>query len=152
MIKIQNTQSNLQRKIINTMMHSGKKTTSEKILLKSVKRVQKQSVKNFKQQLKSALINTTPTFKVNEQIVKRGKRKSVKVVPSFISGDTLRLTSALKLLKTSAVKSRKSQPFYVSLVDEILSASISKSMAVDKKAEIQSQVLLNKRYLSKFRW
>jgi len=152
MIKIQNTQSNLQRKIINTMMHSGKKTTSEKILLKSVKRVQKQSVKNFKQLLKSALINTTPTFKVNEQIVKRGKRKSVKVVPSFISGDTLRLTSALKLLKTSAVKSRKSQPFYVSLVDEILSASISKSMAVDKKAEIQSQVLLNKRYLSKFRW
>ncbi len=71
MIKLSQTGKsfNLKTKIINTLMISGKKNTGEKILLKFAKRLQKSSKKNFKSLVQLAIINSTPTFKLNEQIV-----------------------------------------------------------------------------------
>src|SRR5210317_1062749 len=88
----------LKKKIINTLMKSGKKTTGEKILLKSLKSLQKSTDKNFKTLLHSAIVNSASAFKVNEQAVKKGKRKAIKSIPSFIISDSLRITTALKLL------------------------------------------------------
>jgi ribosomal protein S7 len=99
-----------------------------------------------------AIINTTSTFKLNEQIVKKGKRKVIRITPSFITSDSLRLTTSLKLLRNAASKNQKAGHFYEKLANEILASFIQKSQAVDKKNEIQKQILINKRYLSKFRW
>ena len=71
--------SHLKNKIVNTLMKSGKKTTGEKILLKSLKSLQKSTDKNFKTLLHSAVVNSTSAFKINEQAVKKGKRKSNKL-------------------------------------------------------------------------
>lgn len=143
---------NLKAKLGNTLMVSGKKNTGEKILLKFAKRLQKSTDKNFKNLVQLAIINTTSTFKLNEQVVKKGKRKAVRVTPSFIISDSLRLTTALKFLRDAASKSQKAAYFYEKLTNEILSSFILKSQAVDKKNDIQKQILINKRYLSKFRW
>jgi ribosomal protein S7 len=143
---------NLRTKIINILMKNGKKNTGEKSLLKFAKRLQKSSDKHFKNLVQVAIINTTPTFKINEQIVKRGKRKTVRSTPSFITSNSLRIMNALKLFKRAVEKNKNSNQFYENFVNEVLSAASSRGQSVDKKTELQKQVVANKRYLSNFRW
>lgn len=142
----------LKNKIVNTLMKNGKKTTGEKILLKSFKSLQKSTDKNFKTLFHSAIINSTFAFKVNEQSVKKGKRKAIKIIPSFIISDSLRITTALKSLAKISVKAKSSDFLYKKLTTEILSSSALKGQSIDQKTEIQKQIIANKRYLSKFRW
>ncbi|MBE0439306.1 MAG: hypothetical protein IBX57_05955 [Gammaproteobacteria bacterium] len=143
---------NLRTKIVNILMTSGKKTTGEKILLKFAKKLQKSNSKHFKKILQLAVINTTPTFKLNEQVVKRGKRKVTRSTPSFITSDSLRVMTSLKSIKQSVLKSKNAKHFYDNLVNEVIMSSNFKGQSVDKKTELQKQILANKRYLSNFRW
>lgn len=142
----------LRNKIINVLMRNGKKHTSEKILLKSSKLLQKSSKKPFRNLVQLAVINTTSAFKLNEQVMKKGKRKSTKVTPSFIVKDSLRIMTALKYIKTTVYKNKSSINFHKSLVKEILASSSLKGQSVEQKIKLQTQILLNKRYLSKFKW
>lgn len=144
--------SNLKTKIVNILMTNGKKTTGEKILLKFAKKLQKSSTKHFKKIVQLAVTNTTPTFKLNEQVVKKGKRKAVRSTPSFITSDSLRVMTSLKLIKQSVSKSKNAKYFYEGLVNEVIMSSNSKGQSVDRKTELQKQILANKRYLSNFRW
>ena len=147
-----NKTSPLKSKIVNTLMKNGRKITGEKILLKSLKSLQKLTDKSFKVLLHSAIVNSASAFKVNEQAVKKGKRKAIKNIPSFIINDSLRITTALKLLTRISTKNKNSNFLYKKLVSEILSSSALKSQSIDRKNEIQRQILVNRRYLSKFRW
>jgi ribosomal protein S7 len=142
----------LKTKIVNTLMISGKKKTGEKVLLKFAKLLQKSTNKNFKSLVQLAIVNSTPTFKLNEQVLKKGKRKAIKSTPSFITNDSLRIMTSLKFIKSAVAKNKSSVYFYESLVNEIMASSALKSQAVDTKNELQKQILINKRYLSKFRW
>src|SRR6056300_340847 len=144
--------TNLKTKIVNSFMINGEKKTSEKILLKSLKSLQKSTKKNYKEVLHLFIVNSTSTFKVNEQVVKKGKRKVTKSTPSFILNDSLRISTSLKSTKNVLKRSKQSNSFYSRLSDEILSSSELKGQVVEKKNELQKQILLNKRYLSKFRW
>jgi len=139
-------------KIVNVFMKNGKKHTCEKILLKSSKLLQKSSKKNFQNLVQLAVINTTSAFKLNEQVMKKGKRKSKKVTPSFIIKDSLRIMTALKFIKNTVQKNKRSTNFYKNLANEILVSSSLKSQSIDQKTKLQTQILLNKRYLSKFKW
>lgn len=142
----------LRNKIINVLMRNGKKHTGEKILLKSSKLLQKSSKKPFRNLVQLAVINTTSAFKLNEQVMKKGKRKSTKVTPSFIVKDSLRIMTALKYIKITVYKNKSSINFHKSLVKEILASSSLKGQSVEQKTKLQTQILLNKRYLSKFKW
>jgi ribosomal protein S7 len=139
-------------KIVNVFMKNGKKHTSEKILLKSSKLIQKSSRKNFKNLAQLAIINTTSAFKLNEQVMKKGKRKSTKVTPSFIINDSLRVMTALKFIKNTVQKKKNSISSCKNLSNEILASSLLKSQSIEQKTKLQTQILLNKRYLSKFKW
>jgi len=139
-------------KIINVFMKNGKKHTGEKILLKSSKLLQKSSKKNFQNLVQLGIINTTSAFKLNEQIMKKGKRKSKKITPSFIIKDSLRVMTALKFIKNTVQKKKNSANLYENLANEILASSSLKSQSIEQKTKLQTQILLNKRYLSKFKW
>ena len=143
---------NLKIKMGNTLLVSGRKKTGEKILLKFAKRLQKSTNKNTKNIIQHAIINVTPTFKLNEQVVKKGKRKAVRVSPSFLVNDSLRLMTSLKSIKRAATKNQKPVQFYEKLVNEFISSFEMKGSAIDAKNELQKQIVFNKRYLSKFRW
>jgi ribosomal protein S7 len=78
-----NNTLHLKNKIVNTLMKSGKKKTGEKILLKFLKSLQKSTDKNCKVLLQSAIINSTPAFKLTEQSIKKGKRKAKKKYSIF---------------------------------------------------------------------
>ena len=84
--------------------------------------------------------------------MKKGKRKSTKVTPSFIVKDSLRIMTALKYIKITVYKNKSSINFHKSLVKEILASSSLKGQSVEQKTKLQTQILLNKRYLSKFKW
>ena len=142
----------LKTKIINIIMISGRKTTAEKILLNFVKKLQKSSNKYFKTLVQLAILNITPTFKLKEQIVKKGKRKAIKNSSSFIIANATRVLLSLKLIKHVGIKSKKFNQCYTKLTKEFLLASNLKGDSVDKKTEMQKRILLNKRYLSKFHW
>ena len=120
--------------------------------MKALKALQKSTNKNSKDLLQRFIINSTSTFKLNEQVVKKGKRKVTKITPSFILNDSLRISTSLKSIKKVIKKSKQSNSFYSRLSEEILSSSQLKGQVVEKKNELQKQILLNKRYLSKFRW
>lgn len=143
---------NLKTKIINVLMVNGKKCTGEKILLKSAKKLQKLSTKHFKTLIQMAIINSTSTFKLNELIVKKGKRKTVRSIPSFVATDAYRVMLSLKLIKNAALKNKDSNEFYTSLANEILMASCLKGQSINIKTDLQKQILANKRYLTQFYW
>lgn len=142
----------LKSKTINNLMFNGKKTTGEKIILKFAKFAQKTSNKKFTTLLQSAIINSTPVFSVNTQIVKKGKKKVEKVVPSFLQNHSLRIKSSLLFLKNAAEKDKKVSSFYKMLAYETIKSSDLEGYSVNKKVEVQKQVLVNKRYWSKFKW
>ena len=84
--------------------------------------------------------------------MKKGKRKSKKIIPSFIVKDSLRVMTALKQIKDAAQKDKSANNFYKKLNTEILDSSSNKGVSTEQKTKLHSQVVLNKRDLAKFRW
>ena len=142
----------LKDKTVNEFMRNGKKLTGEKILLKFVKSFQKQNRKNFKSLLQISIINITPVFSVNTQIIKKGKRKSTNEVPVFLSNHQVRIRNSLKLFKQSAIKEKKTSYFYKLFSKEVLNSAKFDSITITEKNNLQKQVLKNKRYWSNFKW
>jgi ribosomal protein S7 len=148
-----NENKELKKKFVNILMNRGNKRTSENILTKSLKLLQKSTTKNHISLIQMSVINATPIFKVNEQSLKKGKRKSKKETPIFIASDSLRIMLALKFIRRASTKKQTSVNFYKTLTNELLDASsLDNSQSVEQKNELQKKTLLNKRYLSKFRW
>lgn len=142
----------LKNKITNILMYGGKKTKGEKIIFKSFKSLQKSLGSKTTTVLRTAIVNSASAFKINEQATKKGKRKATKVVPSFIIDDSLRITNILKLIKRISAKNKSSSPFHQSFLTELLAITDSKSRVIEQKIEIQKKILMNRRYLTKFRW
>jgi len=143
----------LKTKIANSFMFSGRKETCEKNLIKTLKNVQRNSTKNCKNVLKLFILNLTPIFKLNKQSKKRGKKKKITYTPYLIPNNELRINFALKLLKSILLKNQKKN-IINNLSHEIINSitSLNKSVSIEKKNEIQKQVLSQKRYFYKFRW
>lgn len=142
----------LKNQIVNSFMKNGKKHTGEKILLNFSKLLQKSTQKHFQAIIQLAIIHLTPAFKLNEQTMKKGKRKSRKITLSFIIKDSLRVMSALKFIKDVVQKDRSLSSFSNRLCKELLNTSTHESLSIERKTKLQNKILLNKRYLSKFRW
>ena len=142
----------LKQKLTNAIMKQDQKKTDEKILIKSLKLIQKSNKKNYKNLIKESIINTTPTFKINKQSSKRGKRKVKKEIPSFIKKDSLRTMLSVNFLISNSFKNKELNNFYKKMSQEIIKTSFQKSKSIEQKTEIQKQVLMKKRYLLNFRW
>nr|YP_010377363.1 ribosomal protein S7 [Nitzschia dissipata]QYB23050.1 ribosomal protein S7 [Nitzschia dissipata] len=142
----------LKQKLTNAIMKHGKKKTAEKILIKSLKLIQKSNKKNYKNLIKESIINSTPTFKINRQSSKRGKRKMEKEIPAFVKKDSLRTVLSFNFLLSASLKNKDLNNFYRKMSQEIIETSFQKSKSIEQKTEMQKQVLMQKRYLLKFRW
>ena len=152
MIKDNNQKFVLKEKIINSLMSDGQKEICEKILFKTLKSIQRTNLKNYTNILQLFIVNLTPVFKFNTQSRKRGKKKKITNIPCFLPNNELRISFALKLLKSILSKQKKST-ILKSLPQEILISIISdKGVSVEKKNELQKQILTQKRYFYKFKW
>ena len=141
------------RKLVNHLVINGKKPKSEKIVLKSIKALQKTSKKSSQKLFQLALIYNTPIFKLNTITQKKRKKKKqkVKIIPAFISNKASRISFAIKFIVTTASK-KSNQPLFQKLLNEILISSRNKSDAVERKKDTQKQALLNRHLFKYYRW
>jgi len=134
-------------------MTNGKKKTSEKILLKSFKELQKNSPKQSEKLIQIAVIHSTPTFKLHKISNKKQKKRNKKVreIPAFISKTVARTSLAIKFILYN-IKKKKSNNFYTKLKQEILLTAQLKGTVIEMKNELQKQTLLKKHFFTYYRW
>nr|WDD39302.1 ribosomal protein S7 [Gomphonema parvulum] len=139
-------------KLLNHLTKNGEKKTSEKILFKSLKKLQKDSSKPTKDVLKTALVLSTPVFKVHviENKKQRKKNRKIKKIPYFIVNNNSRISLAIKFIMKSI--NNKVKPLYSKLQNEILWTSQQKGDSINFKKELQKQVLINKKYFNFYKW
>jgi len=136
---------NFKIKTYNNLMVSGNKTLCEKLILKTVKLIQKSSDKNFLDLFKLAVINSSPTLQTKK--IKR-KRKKLKEF-SYIPNEKTRIFLSLKLIL--GVLKKDSKNFHNKLKHEIFEISKNNSNINKIKENNQEQSLKLKKY-SHFRW
>jgi ribosomal protein S7 len=142
----------IKTKLLNQLTKNGKKQTSEKILLKSFKKLQKKSIKETKEIIKTSLVLTTPLFKVHviENKKQRKKNRKIKKIPYFILNNYSRISLAIKFIMKSI--KNKSEPLHSKLENEILLTSQQKGDSINFKKDLQKQVLINQKYFNFYRW
>ena len=143
----------IKNKMINHLMISGRKETGEKILLKSLKEIQRDSKKQSQELLKLGIMYSTPTFKLHKITNKKQKRrnKKVRTIPSFISDKNARISLAIKFILIT-LRKKKYKSCHIKLKQELIANALYKGSAIQIKNELQKQVLVNKHYFSYFRW
>jgi len=142
----------LKEKILNHIQKNGQKKTSEKILNKSFKLIQKSQKKSHNEIFKLSVVNSTPTFRVIKlKNNKRRKKKSIREIPAFLSTYMFRSSWALKyLIQTS--KKKQSKIFSDQLKNETLLSAKYEGNVIKLKNEIQEQALQKKKYFRHYRW
>lgn len=144
----------IKKKIINHLMKKGGKKTSEKILLQSLKELQKESFKQTKHVIKLALVSSMPLFKLTVIKYKKKKKATIKEIPSFITNNQSRVSLTIKFI-LNVIKKKKSKNFYNKFYTEILLHSQHKGETIELKNELQKKVLLlkkKKRYFHSYKW
>ena len=138
---------NIKNKLLNHLMNGGKKQTSEKIILKSSKALQKtKRRKNFKEILKLALVNVSPVLII--KTIKRRKKNVIKF-PLLIT-TPLKFSCGMKsILKSSENKIPLS--FYKKLNLELINVSKLEGTSIEKKKETYKNAFLEKKY-AHYRW
>lgn len=147
------TKKEIKNKIITNIMNNGSKKTSESILFKSFKKLQKNSKKQSKKIFQLAIVNATPIFKLHriENKKQRKKNRKVREIPAFISNLTSRTSIAIKFI-LSSIEQKKIKKFYQQLNQEVLTTARIKGNAIEKKNTLQKQVLSKKHFFKYFRW
>lgn len=144
----------IKKKFLTNLMLNGKKETSEKILLKSLKKLQKNSFKQTKNIIKLALTSSMPIFKLTLIETKMKKKNKIKEIPSFITSNFSRISLAVKFI-LKIIKKKKSNNFYTKLYEELLLNSQNQGDTVSTKNELQKKILIlnkKKRYFRFYKW
>jgi ribosomal protein S7 len=136
----------IKKKIINHFMKNGKKSISEKMLLNSLKELQKTSLKQSEELIKNAIVNSIPIFTIHQ--IKK-KKKKIKEIPVFINNNKSRVSLAIKLI-INAVE--RQTYFFKDFNKEILNNNQQKGNSIQLKSELQKKVIENKRYFRFYRW
>lgn len=145
----------IKSKLINHLTLNGKKETSEKNLLKSVKELQKNSKKRFSKVFQLALIHSTPIFKLHKIKLKKKKKSKnnrFREIPGFLKTRTSRISLALKFILKNSKKNTEYSNYSQSLSKEILICSKNKGESVRTKSELQKNVLAKKHFFRYYRW
>jgi ribosomal protein S7 len=143
------SKTNIKQKLTNHIFLNGKKNTSEKILLKVFKGLQKISTKNSIKLVQFAILYSLPIFRINKFSQKKKRRKKIKEIPSFIQSEETRISRAIKFILFSSRKKR-SDYFYIHLKQEILLNLQSKSSIVENKNDFQKSAIGKKNLLKYF--
>ena len=132
------------KKILNHITKNGKKIKSEKIMLQSIKELQKPFKKQSKKIIQLSLILANPIFKLFIITQKKRKNKKDKITPTFITRPDARISFAIKAIIQETRKSKHSC-FYKALKQKIIETNNLKGTIIDVKNETQKKVLINKR-------
>ena len=136
---------NLKEILSNNLMKNGNKKTSEKIILKTFKKLQKETSIDHLHLIKQSIINTAPIIKLKE--IKKKRRKTKKYLP-YVLNKKKRVSISVKNIITNInpkITTTKS------LKNEILLATKNEGGAIKRKTEYHESAILKKKYAF-FRW
>ena len=137
----------IQNKLTNYIMRNGNKQTSEKLLLKSNKLIQKVHKKKiFKEIFKLAIVNSSPFFYMKQ--IQRKKKKALEF--PFLLNNCLKLHYGIKTIIAYA-NIKSSFSFYKNYSLEIINSAKLISEGVKKKKEKYKTAFYTKRYAN-YRW
>lgn len=140
-------------KLINRIMKNGKKGTSEKIFLNSVKLLQKSSIKQIRIMFKIMMFHIIPVFKLNILRIKKKKKKvEIKEIPVFLFSKRTRISLAVKMIADSTKKVDKTNIYCRKLAITLLNNSEINGDIITTKNNLQQKVIDNKKYLRNYRW
>lgn len=137
----------LKQNIFNRVMLNGNKHTSENLVYKSLKKLQKTNKKkNFKEVLIVGLINSSPIVFLKH--IKRKRKRNIEF--PFLLAIKNRTSYGIKFIITQSNKS-KQESFYKKFALELLDSSKSISQTVKKKKSFHQEAFLKKKF-SNYRW
>lgn len=142
----------LKEKILSHILRNGQKKTSETILAKSLKSIQKAQKGSHIKVAKLAIANSTPTFRVIKlKNNRRKKKKETREIPTFLSAYVYRTSWALKYL-AKTLNQKATNKYHIQLEQEILLNAKHQGNAGKLKDELHSQTLKNRKYFRYYRW
>lgn len=137
----------IKTQIFNKLMKNGSKQTSEKVLFKSIKKIQKLShKKNFEDIIKLGLINSSPIIYIKTI---RRKRKQTVEFPFLLKNRARIFYGLTSILTTCRLKQKLT--FYKLLNLELFNSAKNNSKSVEKKLKIHQQSFLKKKFAN-YRW
>lgn len=140
----------IQAKLINHITLNGRKETGEKNLVKGFKKLQKNYKKKTHEIFQLAIIYSISIFKIHKVKNKKNKTNEFKEIPGFIKNNKTRTSLAIKtlLLHTNT----QNEAFAKKLTKEILITSKNKGNNVEKKNEVQKNILNQKHFFRYYKW
>jgi ribosomal protein S7 len=143
------TKFSIKQKLLQHVLIHGKKQTSEIILSKTLKLIQKIKKQSHINVLKLAIQNITSSFRIIKLRSKKTRNKQNKEIPTFIYDYNCRSSWGLKnLIKT--IKKKKS--YHSQLKQEILLNAKNEGQNINKKNELQEKIQKINFILRKHRW
>jgi len=138
----------MNKKIINQVLVNGKKITSEKIWIRSIKFFDKSFVKDHKKLINRALINETLLLKIKE-LTQKKKRLQSKEFP-YIVNNKNRILLALKFF-LNKTKNKNEMKIYKKLVIDVLAVANKSGVSTNKRKSLYEYAYLKKKYFY-YRW
>jgi ribosomal protein S7 len=134
----------IKARFLNYMITNGQKYTSEKLLLDSLKIIQKKRKKNSKSIIKLSL----KSVNILLSTIQIKRRKLITSVPFFLT-KSKRLSNSIKLIVKDSRLPKKNLP--LGLQHNILKLSANKGDIKSKSIDIHMSAFINKN-LSNYRW
>lgn len=138
-------------KIINHIIQKGKKTKSEKILNKSIKKLQKNSKKPTKKLIQLSIVLSSLIFRIHTIKNKKNRKQKARIKPTFIPNQSKRFYFAIKLIIHSAKKNYFSY-LHNKLKEEFLSTTKLKNNFIKTKKELEKEALKKKHLFKYYKW
>jgi ribosomal protein S7 len=141
-------------KLVNLITQNGEKQKSERVVLQSFKKLQKNSIKQSYELLQTAIKNLVPVYRFQIHTNKKQRKKSRQITKKvcLVLNPSYRLTLAIKYIMR-AIKQHKSSKVDDLLPKEILLTCQSNSISLNKKIEDQKQVIPNRKSIKRYyRW
>lgn len=133
--------------VFNQVALNGNKFKSEKLVYKSIKKIQKTNKKkSFKDLFKTSIINSSPVFYLKN--IKRKRKKNVEF--PFMLSKNLRVSYSLKFILYYC-KNIKSSALYLKLNNELVQSSKRDSQSVKHIEKLYKDAFIKKKFAS-YRW
>ena len=142
----------IKSKLTNHLIFNGKKETSEKIIRKNFKTLQKKSFKCSNKLFQLAIISSMSVFRLHQISLKNRKKKKVHEIPGFLHNQNNRISLTLKFLLKAIKQKLKSPHFDKNFSTEILLLSKFESENLSIKNELQKNIVTKKHLFRYYRW
>lgn len=141
-------------KLVNLMILNGEKQKSEGIVLQSFKKLQKNSIKQSYELLKTTIKHLVPIYRFQSHTNKKVRKKprQIKKKACLVLSPSYRLTLAVKYIMGS-IKHQKHSKMCDLISKEIILTCQCDSKSFNKRLNDQKQVLPNRKSIRQFyRW